>query len=87
VTAAPPRVLRESVVTITAPRPMAISITVPPAPAVITVAWPTIRVTGDGPPPAPAVVRLAARPQGPWRMPLPAVVRYVLANPLPPRRR
>ena len=70
-TAAPPRVLREYVVTITRPQPPPIAITLPPAPAAITVAWPVVRVTGDRPPPAPGVVRLAARPQGPWRQPLP----------------
>ena len=86
VTAAPPRVLREYVVTITRPQPLPITITVPADPAVITVAWPVVRVTGDRPPPAPGVVRLAARPQGPWRLPLPP------GHPLrtmavPPRRR
>ncbi len=79
-TAAPPRVLREYVVTITRPQPPAIAITLPPAPAAITVAWPRIRVTTDQPPPAPAVIRLAARPQGPWRQPLPNG--HPLRNPL-----
>ena len=60
-TAAPPRVLREHVVTITRPQP----------PAIITVAWPTVRVTQDQPPPAPRVIRLTAPPQGPWRVPFP----------------
>jgi hypothetical protein len=86
VTAAPPRVLREHVVAITRPQPPAISITVPRTPA-ITVAWPTVRVTQDRPPPAHRPIRLAAPPQGPWRLPLPN------GHPLrstwvpPPRRR
>ena len=79
-TAAPPRVLREYVVTITRPQPPPIAITLPPTPAVITVAWPTVRVTGDRPPPAPAVVRLAARPQRPWRLAFPRG--HPLRNPL-----
>jgi hypothetical protein len=60
---------------------------VPRTPAAITVAWPRIRVAQDQPPPAPSVIHFAAPPQGPWRLPLPPVVRYMLSNPLPPRRR
>ena len=87
VTPAPPRVLREYVVTITRPQPAAISITVPRTPAVITVAWPRRQVTHAAPPLPPRVVRLAAPPQGPWRVALAPVVQAMLASPLPPRRR
>lgn len=81
-TAAPPWVLQVTVVTATLPRPPAIGITVPPAPAVITVAWPG-RVVQDRPPPAPRVIRLAARPQRRVRQPCPQLRNMDL----PPRRR
>jgi hypothetical protein len=87
VTAAPPRVFREHVVAATLPQPADIEVTVRPTPAAITVAWPVVRVTQDQPPPAPRLIRLAASPQGPWRLPLPN------GHPLrstwvpPPRRR
>ncbi len=70
-TAAPLGVFQCPVVTITRPRPPAITITAPPAPAAITVAWPRGNVTQDRPPPAPRVIRLAARPQRPWRLAFP----------------
>lgn len=80
-TAAPPRALwRETVVTATLPQPPAIEVTVRPTPAVVTVPWPRIRVTGDQPPPAPRVVHLAARPQGPVRLAFPDG--HPLRNPL-----
>jgi hypothetical protein len=59
----PPWVLRCPVVTITRPQPPDIEVAVRPTPAVLTVAWPRVRVVGDPPPPAPRVIRLAARPQ------------------------
>jgi len=71
VTAAPPWPLWVlPVVAVTRPQPPAIAITLPPR-AAITVAWPRIRVARDQPPPAPRVIRLAAPPQGPWRLTLP----------------
>jgi hypothetical protein len=79
----PPWTLNQPVVTITRPQPPPIVITAPPAPAAITVAWPRVRVTQDRPPPAPRVIRLAAPPQGPWRLPCPQLRNMVL----PARRR
>jgi hypothetical protein len=70
-------------VTITRPRPPAIGITVPRTPAVITVAWPRVRVTRDQTPPGPRVIRLAARPQRTVRQPCPQLRNMDL----PPRRR
>jgi hypothetical protein len=84
----PPWVLRCPVVAVTRPQPPAIGITVR-TPAAITVPWPPLRVTQPCPPPAPSVIRLAARPQGPWRLPFPQG--HPLRNPdlydLPSRRR
>ncbi len=80
--AAPPWVLQCPVVTITRPQPPPISITAR-TPAVITVAWPRVRVAQDRPPPAPAVIRLAARPQRRVRQPCPQLRNMDL----PPRRR
>jgi len=82
--AAPPWVLQCPVVTITRPQSPAIGVTLPPR-AAIDVPWPRCRVTGAAPPPPPRVIRLAAPPQGPWRLPLPPVLRYMLAHPLPAR--
>ena len=79
-TAAPPWVLACPVVTITRPQPPAISATLPPRAAAIDVPWPRIRVAQDQPPPAPRVIQLAARPQRPWRQPLPNG--HPLRNPL-----
>jgi hypothetical protein len=87
VTAAPPRVFREHVVTATLPRPADMEVTVRPTPAVVTVAWPVVGVTQDRPPPAPSVIPPAAPRQVSWRLPLPG------GHPLrstwvpPPRRR
>jgi hypothetical protein len=72
VTAGPPWVLACPVVAITRPQPPDIEVAVRPTPAVVTVAWPRVRVTGDrlvhrGE----RVIRLPAPPQGPWRLPLP----------------
>jgi hypothetical protein len=78
-----PWVLACPIVAITRPQPPAISVTAPPAPAAITVAWPRGRVTQDLPPPAPRVVRLAARPQRHARQPCPQLRNMTL----PPRRR
>jgi len=75
----PPWTLTVPVVEITRPQPPPVSITAR-TPAVVTVAWPRVRVVGDRPPPAPAVIKLAAPPQGPWRLPLPPVLRYLLAE-------
>jgi hypothetical protein len=79
----PPWVLREHVVTITRPRSPAIGITLPPRVAVIGVPWPPRQVTHAPPPPPPRVIRLAAPPQGPWHLPLPPALRYMLAHPQP----
>ena len=85
-TAAPPWTLWcRPAVTATLPEPPPIVITAR-TPAAITVAWPTVRVAQDRPPPAPRVVRLAARPQGPWRQPLPNG-HPLRTMALPPRRR
>ncbi len=73
--------LSEPVVTITRPEAPAIDAPVPRPPAAITVAWPRGRVTQDRPPPPPRVVRLAVPPQGPWRLPLSPVLRYMLSAP------
>ena len=78
---APPLVLSERIVTITRPQPAPISVSLPPR-VTIDVPWPRLRVTGASIPPAPGVIRLHGPPQGPWRQPLPAVVRYLLAEPL-----
>ncbi len=80
----PPWVLQWAVVTVTRPQPPPVSITAR-TPAVVTVAWPRVRVAGDRPPPAPRVIRLAAPPRGPWRLPLPPALRSMLADPLPAR--
>ena len=85
-TAAPPWVLACAELTITRPQPPAIDITLPPRVA-IDVPWPRRQVTHATPPPAPRLIQPAVPPQGPWRMPLAAVVRDLLASPLPPRRR
>ena len=69
-TAPPPLVLRWPVVEIARPQPPPVSITAR-APAVVIVAWPRVRVVGDRPPPAPRMIRLAAPPQGPWRLTFP----------------
>ena len=82
--AAPPLVLRCPVVAITRTQPPPVSITAR-TPAVVTVAWPRVRVVGDRPPPAPRVIRLAAPPRGPWRVSLPPALRDMLAHPLPAR--
>jgi hypothetical protein len=79
----PPLVLQCPVVPITRPQPPAIGITAPPTLAIITVAWPRVRVVQDQPPPAPRVIRLAARPQRPVRQPCPQLRNMDL----PPRRR
>jgi hypothetical protein len=79
----PPWVLACPAVAITRPRPPAIGITAR-TPAVITAARPRVRVTQDRPPLAAPVIHLASRPQGPWRMPLPPVLRAMLE--VPPRR-
>ena len=83
--AAPPLVLQWLVVAITRPQPPPVSITLPPSPAVIAVEWPRVRVTGAAPPCPPRVIRLAAPPQGPWRMRLPGGLVYMLAHPIPAR--
>jgi hypothetical protein len=67
----PPWTLTVPVAEITRPPAEPIGITVPPAPAVITVAWPRGRVVQDRPPLVPSVLRLAARPQRPVRQPCP----------------
>lgn len=95
--AAPPLVLRCPVVAITRTQPPPVSITAR-TPAAVTVAWPRVRVAGDRlvggefsplaaftSPPAPRVIRLAAPPRGPWRVPLPPALRDMLARPLPAR--
>jgi hypothetical protein len=56
-------------VPVTHPQPAVVGASLPPRVAV-TVAWPRVRVTQDWPP-APVEVRLAARPQGPWRLAIP----------------
>jgi hypothetical protein len=96
---AAPLVLQWPVVAVTRPQPPPVSVTAR-TPAVVTVAWPRVRVGsnvtgpvvgfiksgfGDRPPPAPAVIRPAARPQGPWRLPLPRALSDMLAHPLPAR--
>ena len=83
--AEPPWTLNEPVATVTLPLEAAVQIAQRAAEPV-EIEWPRVRVTQDQPPPAPPVVRLAAPPQGPWRMPLPPVLRHLLAGPLPPRR-
>ena len=80
----PPWTLNEPIVKITRPGPAIVNIT-RRTPTAITVAWPPVRVTGDPPPPAPGVIRLAAPPQGPWRLPLPQG--HPLRNMAPPARR
>jgi hypothetical protein len=82
----PPWTLNEPIVKITRPGPAVVNIT-RRTPAAITVAWPPVRVTQDQPPPPPGVIRLAAPPQHPARQPLPPVLRDMLSNPLPSRRR
>lgn len=82
--AAPPLVLRWTAVEITRPQPPPIGVTAPRT-QVLTVAWPRVRVVGDRPPPPPREIRLATRPQGPWRMPLPGGLIYALAHPIPAR--
>jgi hypothetical protein len=87
VTAAPPWTLWVlPVVAVSLPQPPAIAITVPPALAAITVAWPRVRAAQDRPPPAPRVIRLAAPPQRPWRLPFPNG-HPLRTTALPPRRR
>jgi hypothetical protein len=82
----PPWVLQRHVVTVTRPQPPAIGITLPPTVA-IDVSWPVVKVTGDPPPPPPRVIRLAAPPQGPWRLPFPGghPLRNMALYDLPPR--
>jgi hypothetical protein len=57
-------------VTVSLRRPADIGVTVR-TPAVITVAWPRVRVVQDRPPPAPRMIELAARPQRSVRQPCP----------------
>ena len=71
------------VVTISRPQPAVVAASLPPKVA-ITVPWP-LRVTQPCPPPAPRVTRLAARPQGPWRLPFPQG--HPLRNVVLPARR
>lgn len=87
-TTGPPWVLSEPVVTVIRPFTPDISTTLPPMSGVdIGVPWPRCRVTGAEPPRPPRVIRVAVPPQGPWRLPLPPVVRDLLACPLPARRK
>jgi len=79
VTAAPPWVLACPVVTITRPQPPPCVVMMTQTPA-IDVPWPRRQVTQAAPPPAPSVIRLAARPQGPWRLAFPNG--HPLRNPL-----
>jgi hypothetical protein len=69
VTAPPPWVLQCRVVTITLPQAAVVAVSLLPRVPVV-LRWPPLRVTGHIPP-APGVIRLAAPPQGPWRLPLP----------------
>ncbi len=69
------------VVTVGRPETPAIDAPVPRPPAAITVAWPPVRVTQDRLPPPPRVAPLAVPPQGPWRLPLSPVLRYMLSAP------
>ena len=62
----------------------AVEATLPPR-AAIDVPWPRCRVTGSAPPRPPRVIRLAAPPRGPWRVPLAPALRFMLAHPLPAR--
>jgi hypothetical protein len=79
-------VLQCPVVTITRPQPPDIEVAVRPTPDMeVAVAWPRVRVVGDRPAPAPGVIRLAARPQGPWRLPFPQG--HPLRNVVLPARR
>jgi hypothetical protein len=66
----PPWTLNELVVDAALPGPPAVKAALPPS-LVIAVEWPRCRVTGAAPPPPPRVIRLAARPQGPWRLTFP----------------
>jgi hypothetical protein len=85
VTAEPPWVLACPVV-ITRPRPPVVAVSLVPQ-GTIGVPRPRVRVVQDRPPPAPAVVRLAARPQGPWRVPLAPALAAMLASPTMVTRR
>ena len=82
-TTGPPWVLACPVVTVTRPQPAAIGVTL--RPRAVAVPWPRLQVTRAEPPRPPRVIRLAARPQGPRRLPLSPVVRDLLALPLPAR--
>lgn len=82
--AGPPWVLNCRTVVVALPEPPAVAAVLPPR-VPVTVAWPRVRVTGDRLPPPPGVIRLAAPPQGPWRLPLPGGLVYMLAHPIPAR--
>ena len=85
VTRPPPWTLSVPVVEITRPPAEPAEVRWPPPGAAIDVPWPRTRVTGGELPPPPRVIRLAAPPQGPWRLPLSPALRYMLAHPLPAR--
>ncbi len=72
VEAGPPWVLNERTVEVGWPpaEPAVVAVSLPPR-AAIGVLWPRCRVSGAALPPPPRVIRLAARPQGPWRLPFP----------------
>lgn len=78
----PPMVLTWREVEITRPPAEPVEVRWPPR-AAVDVPWPRTRVTGGEPSRPPGEIRLAAPPRGPWRLPLPPVVCYMLSAPAP----
>jgi len=82
----PPWTLNVPVVEITQPQPPAVAVSLPRT-ATVSVPWPRVQVAQDPLPPALREIRLAAPPQGPWRLPLPGGHPLRTMWVLPARRR